>query len=99
MLMSFLKCNPNIFVINDEYEILIFLKEKGICFIEVAGQYFYEENSGVLSSEKNYVKIRVPQQQLDSNESYKVIESDNKTYLAVPFSTFISTISFSNVSF
>ena len=44
MLMSFLKCNPNIFVINDEYEILIFLKEKGICFIEVAGQYFYEEN-------------------------------------------------------
>ena len=73
MLMSFLKCNPNIFVINNEYEILIFLKEKGICFIEVAGQYFYEENSGVLSSEKNYVKIRVPQQLLDSNESYKVI--------------------------
>ena len=57
----------------DEYEILIFLKEKGICFIEVAGQYFYEENSGVLSSEKNYVKIRVPQQLLDSNETYKVI--------------------------
>ena len=58
MLMSFLKCNPNIFVINNEYEILIFLKEKGICFIELDGQYFYEENSGVLSSEKNYVKIK-----------------------------------------
>ena len=71
--MSFLNCNPNIFVINDDYEILIFLKEKGICFIEVDGQYFYEENSGVLSSEKNHVKIRVPQRQLDLNESYKVI--------------------------
>ena len=71
--MSFLKCNPNVFVINDEYEILLFLEKNGICYIEVNGINYYEENSGVLSSEKNYAKIRIPQSELDKSRQYKII--------------------------
>ncbi len=83
--MSFLKCNPSVFVIGDEYEILVLLKENGICYIEIADNFYYEENSGVLSSEKNYVKIRVPQKVLDKACSYKIIyrqSLDRKAYFS-----------------
>lgn len=71
--MSFLSCNPIVFVIGDEYEILLFLKRKGIVKIQISNEEFYENNSGVLSSEKDYVKIRVPQSILDEKQLYKVI--------------------------
>ena len=71
--MSFLKCHPSVFVIEDEYEILVSLKENGICYIEINDNVYYEENSGVLSSEKNYFKIRVPQNVLDKACSYKIM--------------------------
>ena len=71
--MSFLYCNPSVFVINDCYEILLLSTENGVFSIVVDGQYYYENNSGVLSSEKNYAKIRIPQKLLDKAEKYTVI--------------------------
>lgn len=70
--MSFLKSNPTVFVIGNDYEVVFSLKENGICSLLVGGETYYEENTGVLSSEKNYAKIRVPQKALDKTKEYTV---------------------------
>ncbi len=70
--MDFLACIPTVFVIGDEYEILINVKEPGICSVVVGGERYYEENSGVLSSEKRHAKIKVPQFDLNRERKYTV---------------------------
>ena len=70
--MEFLYCTPSVFVIGDEYEILINLKEGGLTHIEIGGEAFYEDGSGVLSSESLVMKIRVPQALLDKEKCYRV---------------------------
>lgn len=71
--MSFLYCTPSVFVIGDEYEILVNLNEFGLCFVKIGDEIFYEENSGVLPSERLVVKIRVPQEKLNIAKKYSVI--------------------------
>lgn len=70
--MRFLKFLPSVFVIGDDYEFSIVSKENGIIGIKIEEQQFYEENSGVLFTEKNHAKIRVPQKILDKNKKYIV---------------------------
>ena len=70
--MSFLLCPPTVFVIDDEYEILVNAKKNGIIGIQIDGKTYYEENSGVLSSEKDYAKIRLPQTVLNEAKAYAV---------------------------
>ena len=69
----FLRCLPSVFVINDEYEILIFANQNGLIGIRIDGQIFYEENTGALYTEKDFAKIRVPQKLLDDAKSYQVV--------------------------
>ncbi len=71
--MSFLYCTPTVFVVGNEYEILAVAEKNGIIFAEIAGEKYYEENSGVLSSEKNYAKIRVPQSVLNEAKTYTIV--------------------------
>ena len=71
--MSFLYCKPTVFVIGREYEILLNLKEFGLCYIQIGKEIYYEENSGVLPSEKLVAKIRVPQSALDEAKKYTVV--------------------------
>ncbi len=70
---SFLSCKPAVTVINEDYEIILCSLENGILAVEVDGERYYEENSGVLSSEKNYAKIRLSQSVLDKAEKYTVV--------------------------
>ena len=84
--MDFLYCTPAVFVIGDEYEILVNTNENGIIAIEIDSEKYYEENSGPLSSEKNYAKIRVPQSELDSAKRYTVVfrqTVERKSYFSV----------------
>lgn len=71
--MSFLFCAPAVCVIGAEYEILICTKETGIISVEVGGARYFEENNGVLISEKNHAKIRVPQSVLNGAGRYAVV--------------------------
>ncbi|MBP3591658.1 MAG: metallophosphoesterase [Clostridia bacterium] len=73
--MSFLECAPSVFVIGEEYEILVNAKENGILYLEIGGEAFFEENAGVLATERAYAKIRVPQTVLDKAEAYTVVYS------------------------
>lgn len=68
----FLKTFPIVYVIGDEYEVFLLAKEKGIFSLVVNGVRYYEENCGVLSSEKNYAKIRIKQTTLDAQKRYTV---------------------------
>ena len=72
-------------MIGDEYEILILTEENGISVIEIGGVIYREENSGVLSTEKNITKIRLPQSALDEAGEYTVIfykTIDRKAYFS-----------------
>ena len=71
--MSILKFTPTVFVVDDEYEIVIVSEKNSIIAVNIWGKEFYEENSGVLSSEKNYAKIRVPQALLNRAGHYFVV--------------------------
>lgn len=85
--MSFLRCMPSVFVIGKEYEILLILKAYGLCYVQVGDEVYYEENSGVLPSERHIAKIRVPQSALDEAKGYTVMfreTEERKSY----FSTF-----------
>jgi predicted phosphodiesterase len=70
--MDCLYCNPCVFVIGNEYEILIVAKKNGVFSLRVGDSVYYEDNSGVLSSEKNFAKIRVPQEKLDETKEYTI---------------------------
>ena len=70
--MSFLYCNPCVFVIGREYEILVLTNENGLVSIRIGDKTFYEENSGALSTEKRHAKIRVPMTLLDTEKKYTV---------------------------
>ena len=61
------------FVINDEYEILVITQKNGLISVEIGGSIYYPENSGVLYSERNFAKIRVPQSLLDKSKKYTVV--------------------------
>lgn len=95
--MSFLYCKPSVFVVGQEYEILLNLKENGLCFIEVGGETYYEENSGVLPSERTVVKIRIPQSVLDKEKEYSVIfrgTEERKSYYSTFKSLLVETFYF-----
>ena len=71
--MSFLFCTPSVFVIGEEYEILVNAKKNGILYLEIGGEEFYEENAGVLATERAYARIRMPQSVLDAAKQYTVV--------------------------
>ena len=68
----FLRCNPSVFVVEDNYVILVNVKEQGIISILVDGVRYYEENSGALSSQKTFAKICIPQDALNNAKTYEV---------------------------
>lgn len=70
--MEFLKCLPTVAVVKNEYQIIVHTDSNGIIGIRIGDKVFYEENSGVLSSEKNYAKINLPQEILDNSCEYTV---------------------------
>lgn len=71
--MSFLLCPPSVFVIEDKYEILVNATANGIIAVRIGDELYYEENSGVLSSEKDYAKIRLPQALLNTAKEYEIV--------------------------
>ena len=95
--MSFLYCNPTVFVIEKEYEILVNTAKNGIIALKIGDTTYHEENSGVLSSEKAYAKIRVPQPVLDEAKSYTVVYRetiDRKGYYSQMGETQTQTFAF-----
>ena len=84
--MSFLRCIPTVFVIGAEYEVLLMSNDNGLLWLEIDGVKYYEENSGVLYTEKKIAKIRVAQFVLDKAKKYSVCfkrSVDRKQYYSI----------------
>ncbi len=70
---EFLACEPNVFVIGNDYQIVLNLAEPGPCFVRVGDRNFYEDGSGIFYNDRCVHKISVPQSVLDEAESYTVM--------------------------
>lgn len=71
--MSFLQFDPAVYVIGEEYEICVAIREFGLVTVKINDELFYEDNSGVLPTEKLYARIRIPQSVLDTAGAYTVV--------------------------
>lgn len=71
--MNFLQCFPSVFVVGQEYEIILSAKVKGLACVEIAGEKYYEDFAGILPTERIAHKIRVPQSALDNAERYTLL--------------------------
>lgn len=71
--MDFMKFDPAVYVIGEEYEIAVALLEYGLVTVRVGDEIYYEDNSGVLPTEKLYARIRIPQGVLNSAGAYTVM--------------------------
>lgn len=67
-----LMCRPAVFVVENDYEILVVCKKKGLIYVKVEDDIYRPKNSGVLETEVNYAKIRLPQSALDAAKKYTV---------------------------
>ena len=71
--MSILRFSPSVFVIGDEYEVLLCLTSPALVSLSVGGETYYEDNSGALPSERTVARIRLPQAALDAARRYEVV--------------------------
>lgn len=71
--MSALACKPTVFVVGDEYSILVYCKHSSLIHVRVGEDDYYVKNSGVLPTQKKHALIRVPQSALDKAREYTVV--------------------------
>lgn len=70
---SFLRFAPSVCAVEEEYEILIAVKEKGMVLLEIGDEIYHDARAGVCRAEADFFKIRVPQAVLDSARAYTVV--------------------------
>lgn len=68
-----LRHRPAVFVVGDDYEILVVCRKKGLIAVRVGGKIYRPENCGALETGTDYAKIRVPQSALDDAGKYTVL--------------------------
>lgn len=81
--MKNLKFAPNVFVVGDNYDIVIVCKCDGRCYITVDGVQYREKGSGIFKLYTPVHKITIPQSVLDAAGEYTVHFSpcpDKKDY-------------------
>lgn len=84
--MEFLDNFPTVCAVKNEYQIIGCVKEYGTVCVEINGIRYYEQNSGVLPSQKFNFKISVPMEKLDLSGKYSIIYKrvlNRKKYFSV----------------
>ena len=83
---EFLACLPNVFVVHDDYQIVVNLKEVGTCRLRVGNREVYEPGCGVFRTERKVHKFTLPQKLLDHAGAYTVFfrgVTERKAYYSV----------------
>ena len=70
---SFLRFAPTVCAVEEDYEILVTVKEKGMVLLEVGNAVYHDLRGGVCRAEADFFKIRVPGAVLDSAREYTVV--------------------------
>ncbi len=84
--MDFLRSFPSVCAVGDKYQIVGSVQEFGTVAVEVNGQLYYEDNSGVLPCMKRNYKISVPRRELDIVKQYAIVYKrviEKKKYFSV----------------
>lgn len=69
--MAFLSCNPNVFVVGGDYQLVVMCEELGICTLCVGGEVFYDTVDGILKTQRCH-KFVLPQSVLDEAKGYSL---------------------------
>ena len=67
-----LACHPGVFLMDDGYEIILLCNRKALASVVIGGQTFTDNNNGVMRTDTEVHKIRVPLSLLDSARLYRV---------------------------
>ncbi len=70
---SFLRFAPTVCAVEEDYEILVAVKEKGMVLLEIGEEIYHDMRAGVCRAEADFFKIRVPVAVLDSAREYTVV--------------------------
>lgn len=70
---QFLACHPNVFVIKQNYQIVVNVKRQGIVRLKVGKKIIDEENTGVFSTETALHSFTMPQTLLDKAGAYTLL--------------------------
>lgn len=70
---NFLTCLPNVFVVRDTYQIVINVRERGICRLLCDGAEYYEDSYGLYPTETLVHKFSVPQKNMDEAGGYTIL--------------------------
>lgn len=62
-----------VFVAGDNYNIIWNTTEKGLAWVEIAGEKFYDADNGNIKSEEKVHKVVVPQNILDEAGEYTIV--------------------------
>jgi len=63
---------PAVFAVNDEYQIMLPVKNELLMWVEVGGEKYFDEVNGIIRSSKNIHKFTVPMSELDKAGGYDV---------------------------
>ncbi len=75
--------NPIVYIVKNEYHIVIIVEDNSQVFVKIGNKYYYEDNSGILPTLDKVHKIKIKQSILDKYGSYQVIVKkviDKTTY-------------------
>lgn len=70
---DFLACLPNVFVVREEYQILVNVTEAGVLRLFCGETEYYEEGSGLYATERLTHKFCLPQKALDTTREYRLV--------------------------
>ena len=69
---STLSCHPGVFLVEQDYEIILLCNQPAMASVVVADQTFADHINGVMRSDTDVHKIKVPMALLDAARAYRV---------------------------
>ena len=63
---------PIVFAVNHEYQIMAYVEEASLMWVQVGEHTFYDESNGIMRSDVKIHRVHVPMELLDREKSYKV---------------------------
>ena len=63
---------PIVFAVKNEYQIMMYVQEPSLMWVQVGNQTFYDESNGILRSDTAIHRVHVPMDLLDTEKEYRV---------------------------
>ena len=86
MLPALFRHTPAVFAVNREYQIFVPVSAPAVMWVRVGRTDYYDDSNGILRSDTDLHRMRVPMEELDAAEKYTVCwrtVTDRKPYYPV----------------